>query len=101
MPLAEARDFQCYSRVFENLGKRSIPSDHAAVRVVIQKPTVRVHQGKRIPSWMSKHLVIWSVLKRLDDHQYPVDPFFALADFKTILEKAKKVDCPRALTQDT
>ena len=90
MPLAEARDFQCYSCVFENLGKRSIPSDHAAVRVVIQKPTVRVHQGKRIPSWMSKHLVIWSVLKRLDDHQYPVDPFFALADFKTILEKARR-----------
>ena len=34
---------------FENLGKRSIPSDHAAVRVVIQKPTIRGHQGKSIP----------------------------------------------------
>ena len=48
--MAEARDFHCYSNVFENLGKRSIPSDHAAVRVVIHKPTVRGHQGKRIPS---------------------------------------------------
>ena len=35
LPMAEARDFHCYYHVFENLGgKRSIPSDHAAVRVV-------------------------------------------------------------------
>ena len=53
LPMAEARDFHCYSHVFENFGPRSIPSDHAAVRVVIQKPTIRGHQGKRIPSWMS------------------------------------------------
>ena len=102
MPMAEARDFHCYSHVFENLGKRSIPSDHAAVRVVIQEPTIREHQGKRIPSWMSKHPVFCSFLKRLeDDHWYPVGPFCALADFKTILEKVKKADCPRALAQDT
>ena len=43
MPMAEARDFHCYSHVFENLGKRSIPSGHAAARVVIQKPTLRGH----------------------------------------------------------
>ena len=55
--MAEARDFHCYSPVLENLGKRSIPSDHAAVRDVLQKPTTRSHQGKRIPSWMSKHPV--------------------------------------------
>ena len=36
--MAEARDFHCCSHVFENLGNRSIPSDHAAVRLVIQKP---------------------------------------------------------------
>ena len=41
LPMAEAQDFQCYSHVFENLGKETIPSDHAAVRLVIQKPTNR------------------------------------------------------------
>ena len=46
IPMAEARDFHCYSHVFENLGKRSIPSDHAAVRVVIQKPTIRGTPGQ-------------------------------------------------------
>ena len=89
--LAEARDFHCYSHVFENLGKRSILSDRAAVRVVIHKPTNREQQGKHIPSWMSKHPVFCSVLKRLhDDHPYSADPFGALAEFKAILEKAKK-----------
>ena len=71
------------------LGKRSIPSDRAAVRVVIQKPTIRGHQSKRIPSWMSKHPVFLSNLKQIN-HQYPDDPFAALADFKIILEKARK-----------
>ena len=42
LAMAEARDFHCYSHVFENLGKETIPSDHAAVRLVIQKPTTRV-----------------------------------------------------------
>ena len=70
--------FHCFSHVPENLGKRSIPSDHAAVRVVNQKPTTRGNQGKRIPSWMSKHPVFCSILKQLsDDHQYPEDPFAA------------------------
>ena len=36
--MAEARDFHCYSHVVENLGKKTIPSDHGAVRLVIQKP---------------------------------------------------------------
>ena len=88
--MAEARGFHCYSHVFENLGKRSIPSDHAAVRVVIQKPTTRAHQGRRIPSWMSKHLIFCSILKQVsDDHQYPEDPSVDLADDKVILEKAR------------
>ena len=30
MPMAEVRDFHCYSHVFENLGNRTIPSDHTA-----------------------------------------------------------------------
>ena len=57
LPMAEARDFHCYSHVFENLGKKTFPSDHAAVRLVNQKLTNRGHQSKRIPSWMSKHLI--------------------------------------------
>ena len=75
--MAEARDFRC--------------SSHDAVRLVIQKPTHQGDQGKRIPSWMSKHPRFCSILKRLDDdHQYPADPFGALAEFKIILEKAKR-----------
>ena len=54
LPMAEARDFHCSSHVVENLGK-TIPSDHAAVRLVVQKPAHRGHQNQRIPSWMSKH----------------------------------------------
>ena len=54
LPMAEVRDFHCYSHVFENLENRTIPSDHAAVRLVIQKPINRGHHSKRIPSWMSK-----------------------------------------------
>ena len=89
--MAEARDFHWYSHVFENLGKRSLPIDHAAVRVVIQKPTIRCNQDKRIPSWMSQHPVFCSILKQIhDDHQCPDDPFVALADFKVILEKTWK-----------
>ena len=89
--MAEARDYHCSSHVCEKLGERSTPSDHAAVRVVLQKPTVRYHQVKRIPSWMSKHPVFCSILKQTsDDHQYPDDPFAALADSKVIIEKARK-----------
>ena len=35
-PVAEARDFHCYSHVFENLLNQSLPSDHAAARIVRQ-----------------------------------------------------------------
>ena len=47
LPMAEARDFHCSSHVVENLVKRTIPSDHAAVRLVILKPTHRRDQNKR------------------------------------------------------
>ena len=30
LPMAEARDFHCYSHVFENLGKKTVPSDHCS-----------------------------------------------------------------------
>ena len=75
-----------------NLGKQTIPSDHAAVRLVIQKPTNRGHQSKRIPSWMSKRPIFGSILQRLhDDHRFSTDPFCALAEFKVLLHKAKKM----------
>ena len=89
--IAEVRDFHCYSHVFENLGNWTIPSDHAAVRLVIQKPTIRGHQSKHIPSRLSKHPVFCSLLKRLhEDHRFSTDPFGALAEFKVLVEKAKK-----------
>ena len=67
-----------------------MPSDHAAARVVIQKPT-GCSQDERIPSWMSKYTVFCIILKEIhDDHQYLADPFVAVADFKVFLEKARK-----------
>ena len=88
--MAEARDYHCYFHVFEHLVNQTIPSDHTAVRLVIQQPNKRSQQSKRIPSWTSKHSIFCSILKRLhDDHRYPVDPFCALAEFKTIIGKAK------------
>ena len=39
---AEARDIHCLSHVFEDLGKRSIPIDHAAIRVVFSKKKTTV-----------------------------------------------------------
>ena len=75
LPMAEARDFHCSSHVIENFGNRAIPSDHAAVRLVIQKPTNRGHQSKRVPSWMSKHPVFCSLLQQNpDDHNFSRDP---------------------------
>ena len=77
LPMAEARDFHCHSHVFESLVNRTIPSDHAAVRLVIPKPTTRGHQSKRIPSWMSKHPAFCSLLQQLhDDHRFSADPFW-------------------------
>ena len=78
------------SHVSDNLGGRSTPSDHVAGRIVAQKPRGRCDKGKRIPSWMSKHHVFCTILKRIsDDHQYD-EPFDALADIKSIIVKAKK-----------
>ena len=52
MPMAEVRDFHCYSHDFEKLSNRTIPSDHTAVRCVIQTPDNQGRQIKRIPGWM-------------------------------------------------
>ena len=89
--MAEARDFHCHTHVIDNLGERSIPSDHVAVRVVIRKPLDCRGTVMRIPSWMSKHPVFCTILKQIsDDHHYPNEPFGALADFKLIIEKARR-----------
>ena len=68
----------------------SIPGDHVAIRVVKQKPLDYCGTVKRIPSWMSNEPVFCTILTEMsDDHQCPDEPF-ALADFKLIIEKAKK-----------
>ena len=88
LPMAEARDFHYHSHVFESLVNWTIPSDHAAVRLVIPKPTTRGHQSKRFPSWMSKHPIFCSLLQQLhDDHRFSPDPFGALAEFKVLPQK--------------
>ena len=48
--VAEARYFHCYSDVSDNLREQSIPSDHVAVRLIVQKPTSLCDHVKRIPS---------------------------------------------------
>ena len=79
--VAEARDSHCSSHVDENFGEKTFLSDHAAVRLLIQKPTHRLHQNKRVPSWMSKHPMFVSILQQLhDDHRFSLDPFCALAE---------------------
>ena len=100
LSMAEVRDFHCSNHVVENFGKKSIPSDHAAVRLVIQKPSRRGHHNKRIPSWMSKHLIFGSTLQQLhDDHSFSSDPFCALAEFKVLLHEAKEITTRELLKQ--
>ena len=65
--VAEARDFHCYSHVFENVGNWTIPSGHAEVRLVIQKPTTRGHMSKLIPSLdvkTSRFLILFATASR-------------------------------------
>ena len=92
LPVVEVRDFHCYSHVFENLVNRTIPSDHAAVCLVIQKPTHREQQGKRIfPDGCPQIPFSVPFLQQLhDDHRFSPDLFGALAEFKILLQKAKK-----------
>ena len=74
--VAEARNFHCYSHVCENFGKRSLPNDHAVVRVVIQKRMSGCNQDKRISSCMSQHKNFCTILKHIrEDHQYLADPY--------------------------
>ena len=77
--------------------KENIPSDHAAVRLVNQKPTHRGHQNKSIPIRKSKHPIFGSILQQLhDDHRFSPDPFCSLTvlptqsqeDYKTTALKA-------------
>ena len=80
----EARDFHCYSHVFENVEKRSIPSDLAAVRVVFSETDC-----SGTPGQTNSELDVQTT-RRDDDVQYLADPFGALADFKIVLEKKQK-----------
>ena len=99
--MAEARDFHCSSHVDENLGKKTLPSDHVAVRTVIQKPVNRRHLSKHTPSWMSEHHIFSSVLQQFhDDHRFYLHPFCTVAEFKFFLHKAKKMT-KRELSRQT
>ena len=91
LPMAAARDFRRSSHVVENLWKKTIPSDHAAVRLVIQKPTHRGHQNKRIPNWMSTNIPSLVLSCSNSMTTTDSDPFCALAECKVFLHKAKKM----------
>ena len=100
-PMAEARDVHCCSHVVENFGKKTIPSDHAAVRFIIQKPANRRHQSKHFPSWMSQHSTFGPMVQQLhDDHRFSLDPLCALAEFQVFLHRAKKIT-KRELSRQT
>ena len=91
--LYQGARFRCYTHVFENLGNLTIPSDHAAVRLVIHKPTSREQQCKTYSKLdvQASRFFFCSFVQRLhDDHRFSTDPFGALAEFKAVLEKAKK-----------
>ena len=102
LPMAEARDFHCYSHVFENLGNQTIPSAHAAVRLVIHKPSNREQQGKRIPCWMSKT----SCLLFYSEAASRWPPIFCRSIWRTCgvqsySWKGLKADSSWALTEET
>ena len=96
--MAEARDFHCSSHVDENLGKKTVPSDHAAVSPCHPETYSSRTPEQTYSSWMSKHHMFGSILQQLhDDHRLSPDPFCALAEFNVLLHKTKKlqnVNCP-------
>ena len=77
----------------DNLGERSIPSDHVAI-LCCHTETIgswrRWQADPELEVETSRLLHLFEQIR--DDHQYPDDPFAALADFKLIIEKAKKTD---------
>ena len=54
----QSRDFQCCSHAFENLEKRIIPSAHAAVPFVIQKPANREQTYSQLGVQKSRFFVL-------------------------------------------
>ena len=73
--MVEARDFLCYTQITHDLGKRSLPSDHVAIRTVLQH-------------------VSFSLVKQLHDaHDYRIDAFGAFADFTFLVGKASRARC--------
>ena len=90
VPMAEARDFRCHFHVTDNLGERSIPSDHVGIRITFWKRQDHCGTSLQVPPWMSKHPLFCTILKQIsDDHRYLDEPFAAQADFKQIIEKAR------------
>ena len=71
VPTAEARDCHWYSHVTDNLGERSIPSDHVAIRTTFRKRQDHGGTSGQVPPWMSKHHLFCTILKQIsDDHRY-------------------------------
>ena len=116
VPMAEARDFHCYSLVSDNLAEKPIPRHHVAVGIVVQRPMNRCDHVKRmsLDVLTSRFLLFdmrWNIVPGMkniqffcpilklisDGHQNHNEPFAALADFKVIIEKARKRTCHELL----
>ena len=93
LPMAEARDFHCYSMSSRTWGTgpfRVITRRYASS---FQSPQIEDTRAKRIPSWMSKHPIFCSLLQQLHDHhRFSHDPFCALAEFKSSSAQGQEAD---------
>ena len=103
LPVAEAQDFHCCSHVFENLGNRTIPSDHAAVRRVIQEANWSGATGQthsKLDVQTSRFLFLSEAASRWP----PILCRSMCAHLQSsklfVKKKAKKADCSWALTED-
>ena len=75
--------------------------DHAAVRLVIQKPCRRGHQNKRIPQFGCPNIpfLVLSCSNFMTTTVFSPNPFCALAEFKVLLHKAKEITTRELLKQ--
>ena len=74
----------------DDLGNRSLLSDHTAIRIAIQKLAFSTQERVAVQDWRIKHTVFGSILSQLhDDHVYPSEAFSALADFNVLVCQAK------------
>ena len=98
--MAEARDFHCSSHVVENLGKKTIPSDHAAVRLVIQKPTHRGQQTYSQLDVQTSHFLVLSCSNFMTTTDSLLTHFVRWLNLKFSCTKPKKMT-KRELSRQT